>query len=313
MLSPRWFIVLAVLPILAIGWLLMAFIDPDGPKRSTEYITLGHLFGAMFGQTSVAAAWAAFGPGRWYARLPLGFGWLALLIGALSINMGLYRSGPDDFLGILFLCLLGQWLLVQIPLWVLALMYGLRMAHASDLRDDRGADDLLALPQFGIRQLMILTAVVAVVLGVLRAMVLTAGQQFSNSSDSAAFIFLAIAAVVMTLPLVMAALLPRWWLPATCVVLIGGALATLTEFPLSQVAGLRGGGPDAQHFIWINAFTALWVLLPLCLARLTGYTLTNRPAHGDKMAAASPFALPVSASKSHATGSDPSSPWATPD
>ncbi len=313
MFPSRWHLALVLLPILAIDWLLLAFLDPDGPKRSTEYITIGHLFGAMFGQASVAAAWAAFGPGRWYARVPLGLLWIALLVSALSINMGLYRSGPDDILLLLFVCLLGQWLLVQLPLWILAHTYGLRMVHESDLRVGQDSGDLLGLPQFGIRQLMILTAIVAVVLGVLRALVLTAGQRVSGYSDTAAFVFLAIAAVVMTWPLVMAALLPRWWLPATIVVLFFGALATMAEFPLSQAAGLRGGGPDAWHFIWINAFTAVLVLLPLCTARLTGYTLTNRPAHTDKSPAVNPFASPASASKPQSPASEPPSPWATPD
>jgi hypothetical protein len=313
MFPSRWHLAFVLLPILAISWLLIALIDPDGPQRSTEYITIGHLFGAMFGLTSVAAAWAAFGPGRWYARVPLGLLWITLLVGATAINMSLYRSGPDDILLLIFLCLLGQWLLVQIPLWILTLMYGLRMVHHNDLLEGKRSGDSFDLPQFGIRQLMILTAIVAVVLGVLRALVLTAGQSSSNTGDTAAFIFLAIAAVVMTLPLVMAALLPRWWFPATCVVLSFGALATMAEFPLSQAAGLRGGGPDAWHFIWINAFTALWILLPLCIARLTGYTLTNQPAHSAKNPAVNPFAPPASASRPQSPASAPPSPSATAD
>jgi hypothetical protein len=308
MIPPRWWIALVLVPILAIDGLLLAFIDPDGPKRSTEYITLGHLFGALFGQASVAAAWAALGPGRWYARVPLSLAWIVLLVGALAINLGLY-IGPDDIILLLFVCLVGQWLLVQIPLWILALMYGLRMVHTSDLRESNDSSHSLSLPQFGIRQLMILTAIVAVVLGLLRSLILSAADKLPQSGDAAAFIFLAVAAIVMTLPLVVAAILPRGWLIATFVVLGVIAVVTYGEFGLSEIAGLRGRGPDQWHFVWINSFTAIWVLLPLCVVRVTGYRLTNLPV-AERLSkqpakGVTPFAPPAGDSKSQSPPAKP--------
>jgi hypothetical protein len=315
MFPSRWHLAFVLLPILAISWLLIALIDPDGPQRSIEYITIGHLFGAMFGLTSVAAAWAAFGPGRWYARVPLGLLWITLLVGAMAINMSLYSAGPDKIALLLFVCLLGQWLLVQLPLWILTLIYGLRMVHRSDLLEGQ-EDDTLSLPQFGIRQLMILTAIVAVVLGLMRALILVAADTLPQG-DAAAFIFLAVAAIVMTLPLVVAATLPRWWHVATVVVLALIALVTYSEFGLGQVAGLGGNGPDHWHYVWINTFTALWVLLPVSITRLTGYRLTNQPIAEQlakrSIADLNPFAPPASASRPQSPASAPPSPSATAD
>jgi hypothetical protein len=62
--------------------------------------------------------------------------------------------------------LLGEWMVLQIPLWALAIGYGIRLRH----RDDVEQRDSNSSRQFGIRQLMILTASVAIVLGVGRAL-----------------------------------------------------------------------------------------------------------------------------------------------
>jgi hypothetical protein len=111
-------------------------------------------------------------------------------------------------------------------------------------------------------------------------------QQLSWSGDTPIFIFLAVAAVAMTLPLLMAALLPRHAIPATLAVLLVIAAVTAGEYPLQRVlTGGGGGGPDVWHFVWINAFQAWWVLAIAIAVRMCGYCLA--PRSGGE----SPFAV----------------------
>jgi len=264
---------LAIGPILGLSWLVLALFDPDGSTRRSEYIGLGYLFGTLFGQTTLAAAWTALGPLPWYVRLVLAPIWLVILWGCLALNMGIH-GGPDELVLLFAGCLVGQWILVQLPLWGLALGYGL---HVQQRRDFVGGEPPSVAPrqlQFGIRQLLMLTAIVAIVLGALRAIVLVILARIGDRGmgEGAIFLFLAVAAVVMTLPLVMAALLPRLAWPATGAVLALIGLATYWELPLLSLLP-KTAGPDTWHFIFINAITSAWILAIIGAMRLGGYGL----------------------------------------
>ncbi len=274
-MPPRIVPFLIIGPILALSWVVLALFDPDGPGRTGRYVGLGYLFGTLFGQTTLAGAWAAFGPFRWYWRLLLAPVWLLHLWGCVAFNIGLH-GGPGDpwFLVLLSGCLVGQWILVLLPFAGFALGYRVQLAHISD---DVAGIDQGSKPrqlQFGIRQLMVLTGIVAVVLGVLRALVLALVARLSDRGmgEAPIFIFLAVAAVIMTVPLVMALLLPRWWIPATAAVLALIALATFWELPVLSMLP-RAAGPDTWHFVFINAFTAAWIVAILGAMRLWGYGL----------------------------------------
>ncbi|HUE72282.1 MAG TPA: hypothetical protein VMP01_15465 [Pirellulaceae bacterium] len=249
------------------GWLLLAFIDPDPPGRLGEYIGIGFFLGTMFGQTTVASAWTAFGPAPLVWRLPLSFLWVVMLAMAIGINVGM-RGGPDEAYFVIGACLIGQWFLVQLPLWGLAMGYGLRLRH----RDDANMTSDPRERQFGIRQLLIITTIVAVVFGIGRLIV--PNLNIGSSGEPAIFIFLAVAAIVITLPLLLASLLPRLALPGTLVTLVLIGLATAWELPMLRSAGVGSrGGPDAMHFVWINAITTMWLLALVLVVRWNGYTL----------------------------------------
>jgi hypothetical protein len=170
--------------------------------------------------------------------------------------------------------LLGQWFLVQLPLWGLALGYRLRLAHGT-LTTGNGQPPPL---QFGIRQLMTLTAIVGVLLGLSRALIVILASRAGNFTHGEAFIFmyLATVAVIMTLPLVMAALLPRLPIIASLIVVALIGIATAWELPLfGMLPGVPSGpgGPDFWHFVFMNAFTAAWILAIIAILRRNGYGL----------------------------------------
>jgi hypothetical protein len=258
-------------PVVALGLLSISLLDPDPPGRLGEQIGLGFFFGTMFSHATLASAWTAFGPGPLVWRLPLSLAWVLSMPVAIGINVGL-NGGPDEAAVVVGGCLLGQWFLVQLPLWGLAMGYGLRLRHWSDVSTVTDARER----QFGIRQLMIITAIVGVIFGIGRILVVNLGHRLNVDGEVAFFAFLAIAAIVITLPVLLASLLPRLALPATLLALVLIGFATAWELPMFLGTGAgRRGGPDAMHFVWINGVTTAWLLALVAVVRLNGYRLAT--------------------------------------
>lgn len=258
-------------PLIAFGWLVVALANPDARTRAMEYVSIGLFLGTLFGQTTLASAWMALGPAPLVWRLPLSLIWVAMLTTALALNVGLHGGGPPTIAAVVGCCLLGQWFLVQLPLWGLAMRYGLRLRHVDDIH--RTADR--SERQFGIRQLLIVTTIVGVIFGIGRLVVTHSGMRFTPDAGpgTAIVLFLAVAAIVITLPLLLAALLPRLSIPAVLLTLVLIGATTALELPLLQRVGSGGGGPNALHFAGINVFTALWILAVVATIRLNGYGL----------------------------------------
>ena len=255
--------------LVVIGWALVAFMDPDPPRGTLEAFSLGIFFGTMFGHTTAAAAWAALGPGLLLVRLPLALLWVVMLPAALAINIGIH-SGPGVEFAVLFSgYLFGQWLLVQLPLWLLVILFGLKLRY-------RVASSMTSDPrdwQFGIRQLMIVTAMVAIAVGIGRLVVIHFGDRVRESGpDGPILAFLVVVAVVLSLLPLLASLLPRYSVWATLGTLIVLALATAMEANLARQLGL-GPRPNVWDYIALNVTTVAWVLLFASVVRWSGYAL----------------------------------------
>lgn len=262
-------IYLLVLPLTVLGCLLIALVGIEARNPVLEYLAIGFFLGSMFGHATLAAAWAALGPGWLLVRLPMSLVWVAGVIGAMLINVALH-DGPDDELAVIGLGLLVQWLIVQLPLWALVLFFGVRLRH----RSDESATFDPKERQFGIRQLLLFTALIAVLLGIGRVLVTTLGKYFELGQEGPIFIFLSVAAIAMTLPVLLAALLRRWAVLATMGMLLLVGLGTAAEAPLLTQFH-RGPGPDIWHFFWINAFASLWIVIISLVVQLSGYRLST--------------------------------------
>jgi hypothetical protein len=270
-MTQRDHVFLWVAPVIAVQWLLLVVIDPDAGSGLLETLSIGFFLGTMLGQATLAAAWAPLGPGLLVWRLPLSLIWVALLALGIAINLGLHRGGPPgDFVILMGLCLLGQWVLLQFPLWGLALGYGIHLRHADDaLESDRRQR------QFGIRQLIIVTAIVGVTLGMGRMLVARFATQIDLvNRETPLFIFLGVAAVVLTLPLMLATLMQRFMIPGLAIAILLIVIVTACELPLLKLFH-AGPGPKAVDFISINAFTSLIMLIVLGTVRWCGYSLTT--------------------------------------
>jgi hypothetical protein len=319
-MSPsRWRIAVVVPPIVAIGGLLVALAMPGHGSGSISRFVVPFQFGPLVGLTSVAAAWAVFGPGRWIVRLPLSLAWVSLLVVALFANhCRLFRQVHIDFALLPLLGLLSQWLLVQMLFWIPARIYGLRMVHESDLENNSATFDRTAetrrRPQFGVGHLMIFTTFVAMALGVLRVI---AVANIMQRGELLLACTLVVGAIVITLPLFIAAIPGRGWTVVAVVALSIIAVILSSEFGLSQAIGLRNRLPNDWHCVWLYAHTAFWVLLPVCAARMSGYLITIQPRIESMVKGASPVvnldSPPASASRPQLPASELPSPWATGD
>jgi hypothetical protein len=244
----------------------MALIEPASGTGWMVYVSIGFFFGTFLGQTTLAAAWAALGPGPLRWRMPLSLVWVAMLPVAVAINVGIH-GGPDDAAFVIAGCLFGQWLIVQLPLWGLAMGYGLRLRHVDDRESMQDRREL----QFSIRHLLVIMTIVGVIFGVGRILVTRLGLPFRFDPEAPVYVFLAVAAVGLTLPLLLAGLLPRRAIPAVLLVLTLIGVATAWEPALFLVILADRGGPETAHFAWINAFTAATILLGVAILRLNGY------------------------------------------
>lgn len=270
--SPPSPAILLLGPVVGLGVWLMMLVRSEPQPKPLEYVTIGLVFGTFFGYSLLAGAWVALGPLALVWRLALSLVWLVLSIGALTINFSRFGPGADWSVIVYFACAgFGIWLFAQFPLWGLVVGYGLRVRN---LRAG-GSAHHRQQQQFGIRQLLIVTTIVAVVLGVGRYVVASLTSRIDLETGPIVIIsFLAIASLVMTLPLLLAALLPRYALPATAIILVLIALGTATELPLlTTLSPAAGGGPHVWHFYGIHGFQCFWVLVVTGVLRWAGYRL----------------------------------------
>lgn len=260
-----------VTPLVILGLVLIAIVADMGPGHSgLGYLAIGFLFGSIFGHATLASGWTALGPAPLLIRLPLSLIWVATIIGAMFIGMS--NDGQPLEVTVVISCgLVAQWLLVQLPLWGLVMFYGLRVRHKDELSQAFDPKER----QFGIRQLLIFTTIVAIILGVGRSLITPVSKNFHIQGEALIFMFLAAAAILMTLPVLLAALLPRRSGLAIFGILVLIGLATLGEVSLLRIFD-KGSGPDVWHFVWINAFASLWIVGICLVLQLNGYSLRSR-------------------------------------
>lgn len=157
------------------------------------------------------------------------------------------------------------WFFALVPLWGSVLFMGLRLRHQSLLENDPRPN------QFGIRQLMVFTGFVAVLLGVGRLLVAT-GWIESDIDRGYPFLIVLIAAqVLISVPLIFATLLPRRWLAGVLLALLFIVLVTIGEIPLAKEITKNRPSPELEMIAWINFFSAVWVLIFAVIVRGSGY------------------------------------------
>lgn len=280
-LPRRYLVFLCVVPILALSWLGLTLLNPDAGRGGLEALSLGFFFGSLFGHATLAAAWAAFGPGKLLWRVPLSLVWLLLVAVGVQINVTV-NGGPPNGAFLVAACMLGQWLLLQLPLWGLALGLRMRLRHSDEIEQARDPRHW----QFGIRQLLIVTAIVGVMFGIGRLVLMAIGDRFQLSGgDGPILMFLALAAIPLNLPLLLGGLMRRWTVPGVVLALALIAGATLLELALLQ-RGMRRPSLEWFNLAVTNGVSAAIVLAIVAVVRFNGYSLARTVKSNSKALAA---------------------------
>jgi len=255
---------------IALNCMLMIALNLNRGTAVLEELSLAFMFGSLFGHTTVAAAWAALGPGRLIGRVPLSLAWTTLLTAAYGVNLNIH-GGPDETL-LIGAVLLVQWALLQLPLWTLAISQGLHLRHVDTV--NQSGD--MRKNQFGLRQLIIVTAGVGVLLGIGRIVVPHYVEELAQLADDLVIliVFLGIAEAVLTMPLLLAALLQRRAVFAVLLALVLIGAATVLECQVLIMVGGKSPPLGNRLFVAINSGTAVMLLLLLTIVRLNGYSLT---------------------------------------
>ncbi len=254
--------------VLALVLLTGAWIVVYPLQGPDTHVGIGFFLGSLFGQSMLTSGWIALGPGGWY-RVPLALVWLLAFPCAFFINTILY--GFNSGSGIIWVSASMIILLVQMLAWPMRFWLGLRIGQPAYEHD--GNSESLVSRQFGIQQLMIVTTVVAVIIGSGRLLLPYLSRWLVSSHESAIFAFLIIAACIICIPLVFAILGMRKPVLPTLVLLAFTAFATYSELPLLASLGMTTGGPDWLHLTLINAFSLLPVVIVCVSLRLADYHL----------------------------------------
>jgi hypothetical protein len=251
--------------LLFLNWLSLAVFDPNagGPY----FIVQGYFLGSLFAHPILAAAWAAFGPGPLAWRIPLSLAWAVSLPSAVGVNVAL-NGGPRDAVVVVGVALLAQWLILQFPLWSLAMGFGLHLQHNDDLDGDANGGQI----RFGIRHLLMIMLIVGVGLGIAR--IIVSNVRISGTREIAIFLFLAAAAIVLTLPLLFSVLMRRLAGPGLILAILFMVIATASEAPVLNL--IDTSGPKMSDLAAINIGTAALVLVITLVVRLNGYCFYAR-------------------------------------
>ena len=253
---------IAALVALGLIWLLTRPSSPD------FFIYTG--IGAIFGQTTLAAAWCVLGPFPLAWRLSLSALWVAAIILCFGWKMEVATS-PDDLDLLLTFAVVvpSQWTLIAIPLSIAAGCFGLRINSTIDRSATRSQ-------QFGIREALFLTGVVAMVLGWARFRVGDLGRASIIWDAVAVFGSAVLANSVLAMPLLAFALVPRRW--PRMLVYSALSLAIVNAMELVLLYWLAAGPLEA---FWattlINMVQGAWIIAVISLLRVGHFTLmTNR-------------------------------------
>jgi hypothetical protein len=268
---PTWFLLATVL---TAAWIVATIWCHDGPAPNpSEQALVGIGFGTLCAIGTLAAAWTVLGPLALVIRVPLA---LVLQAGVLVSVVSAGGTVRLDQAGLYGGLLLGQYLLVQIPLWGMTVSRRVRLGNL----DDRAGSFRPSDQQFGIREVMVLTAGVAIVLGIGRFLVHSANtvvfRAYWPESGLILLIgFLVVCNTTISLPLLFAMLLQRHALVAGLIAMLATLVVTAIEVPAFEL--VRGGGNnDISIVLWaMNLSQALWILAALLILRLGGYRLTT--------------------------------------
>lgn len=259
---------------------------------SGEGLAVGMQFGSFFGLVALAAAWMAAGSPRPLVRIGQSLVLCALAVMGTLLGLliaGMPQSQLAALAGVLGVVAIGQWLLMVCLFWPLMAMRSIRLRHIQDLPTDPRATK----QQFAIREVLIVTALAAVFLGVIRWWVFSQQWEAERPTSRPLFFFgyLTLCNILVCAPLLIAPLLRRHATVSTLVALAFVAVVTVYEIEgwFHQIGPTPWMYvPNHRRMFWsLNLFQAMWILLALGILRAGGYRLAAAAAQRGRQGEAS--------------------------
>jgi hypothetical protein len=232
-----------------------------------HHFAISSWLGTIYGFTSWVAAWTVLGGGARLLRLTVA---IALLIGLLSASaMGMFYAPHVELevLVIVVLLCFAQWLLAMGVIAACRYRFGLVMRHLSQHTTTDSAGKM----QFGIRHIFQLTTIIAVLLALGRAVLPIMNNVNFVHREAWIFTYLAVAAILITLPMTLAGLSNYRVGVSSSIVVVGVVLITVLEILFAVNFYGPQNGPDVLHFILINSISLVWVSLFTFALRKIGY------------------------------------------
>lgn len=237
-------------------------------------IVAGFFQGCIVGQIFLAAAWIPLGPLSFRQRVIYSTTWLVAV--QVAVGIACYRNlfgnqwnwGMVSYTLIYLLAMFGQWIFVQIPLWLLYVSSNLRMSHFEELQPSRN----LRGRQFSILHVMIVTAILSLFFAIFRGI----WPFFIQGEDARANIenaFVLIVPATFLTPLFLAVLLARYRFLAMVVALLLLTVGTYVEIVWFASFARMTLADIQQLLISTNVVACLWILFVTSLLQWSGYRL----------------------------------------
>ena len=228
----------------------------------------GFVLGAVFSQITLLAVWVAWAPLAVFIRAPVGIAGAALVSLALVFSIG-RDTEAIAIGGAAFL----QWLAIQMPLWIVRVFFGWRLAWPNESIGPTNDET-----QFGIRQLLAWTALVAITLGIARVVVSAESLERAGQDPRELIAILLILAIFSSLaawPIIWAAFVRDWmpvWMLSAAACSVG---ICATESIALGLAIRRSGADDVIR--WISSIQFIASSGCLLIVRFCGFRLVRVP------------------------------------
>jgi hypothetical protein len=245
-------------PAVAVNCVGITFLDP----LRQHLPMLAFFYGSLFAQATLTAAWLTLGPLRFVYRAPLALTWLLLLVMVISI---LTARGIPHAEALFQLSLAAAWIAAVIVLVLARLFYGITLRHRDEAQHEASKF------QFSIARLLTMICIVAVLLGLGKA-ILPALNEYFGPHMLTFFAVIGISGATVALPIVFSVLSQHLVTVRVVSSLVALALASWLESLWMSPRGL-----SIDEIAAINLGTLAITLSYVATIRLTGYRLARSP------------------------------------
>jgi len=276
-------LLVSALTLVSVTWVLWATLRPG-----TLQVVFSVSNGMLLSLPVLISLWIVLGGQKWIIRIPLATFFLLALSGIFVATLGILSKSADDslvwWIGAITLAVSAA---IQIPAWIVRARYGVSVSRQSN---GRTGWDSVTSKQFTIKQLLITTTILALVVPLLQWF--ATFKMFSDNTGGPPVaeicgfcgIFIVVL-VFLTLLSVLVVFVPKLRVASLCILLVGLFAVPIVVVPsINFVFGLKFSFTDSYFMdtaIHINVFAfmlsnAVTVIAVLAMYYALGFRLSTR-------------------------------------